>query len=234
MILMKNNILLFLFMFFSASTLSAQSKKELNLRIDTLQTELNSENLKAQNLTLQIQNLTTELEKMNKGILLLTSQVVKQDSMKNNLKKQIHILFENIESIKRVNDSIVKVKEKNKNQYIQDSIQMTKEVTYCFKNSSDEQVNNVTYTSIIEITITIKNGIVKGNYSNIIQRNGNFMQGDNDDLTGKVVNNEIQGLVVSSHTEQAVNWKKTGSKNIKFIIGETITWNGHDLKKCLK
>jgi len=110
---MKTNVLLLLFMFFSASTLFSQSKKELNLRIDTLQTELNSENLKAQNLTLQIQSLTTELEKMNKGILLLTSQVVKQDSMKNNLQKQIHILFENIESIKRVNDSIVKVTEKN-------------------------------------------------------------------------------------------------------------------------
>lgn len=231
---MKNKITLFLCLLLIMATISAQSKKELDLRIGTLQTTLNNEKQVVQNLTLQIQNLTTELEKMNKVMILMTSQVVKQDSMKTILQKQIHTLFENIESIKRANDSIVKVTEKNKNQLIQDSIQMTKDVTYCFKNSIDEKENNVTYTSIIEITITIKNGVVKGNYSNIIQRNGSFMQGDNEDLTGKAVNNEIQGLVVSSHTEQIVNWQKTGTKNIMFRIGETITWNGHDLKKCLK
>jgi hypothetical protein len=115
---MKNKITLSLCLLLIISSLSAQSKKELDLRIDTLQTALNNEKQVVQNLTLQIQDLTTELEKINKGILLLTSQVVKQDSMKNNLQKQIHTLFENLESIKRVNDSIVKVTEKN----ISDSI----------------------------------------------------------------------------------------------------------------
>lgn len=110
---MKAKVAIFVLFILFTTALSAQSKKDLNLRIDTLQTVLNNEKQVVQNLTLQIQNLTTELEKMNKGILLLTSQVMKQDSMKTILQKQIHSLVENIESIKRANDSIVKVTEKN-------------------------------------------------------------------------------------------------------------------------
>jgi hypothetical protein len=245
MILMKTNVLLLLFMFFSASTLFSQSKKELDLRIDTLQTELNSENLKVQNLNLQLQNLTSELTQLNSKINIMASQVVKQDSMNTLLENQLHDLLNTAEGLKRTNDSIINAKEKfiidstlqvekKKNQHIQDSIQVAQGVIYCYKSSSSEIENEVTYTSIVEITITIKNGIVKGNYSNIIQRDGHFMQGDNNDLTGKVINNVIQAVVASSHTEQVNNWQKTGKKNIKLVIGETIKWDGIELKKCDK
>jgi hypothetical protein len=85
-----NKIITFsIILLISVNFLSAQSKKELDLRIDTLQTALNNEKQVVQNLTLQIQNLTIELEKMNKTLLLLTSQVVKQDSMNNSLLVQL-------------------------------------------------------------------------------------------------------------------------------------------------
>ncbi len=86
---MKNKITLSICILLITATLFAQSKKELNLRIDSLQTEINSEKQVVQNLTLQIQNLTIELEKMNKTLLLLTSQVVKQDSMNNSILVQL-------------------------------------------------------------------------------------------------------------------------------------------------
>jgi hypothetical protein len=180
---------------------------------------------------------------MNKGILLLTSQVVKQDSMKNNLQKQIHTLVENIESIKRANDSIVKVTEKNiadsvlmleknKNQYIQDSIQKVQGVIYCYKSSSSEQLGDVLYTITVEITLTIKNQIAKGNYLSITDRNGRFMDGNKYELSGKVINNVIQAVVVSLYSDQASGWKREGTKKIKLTVGETITWDGNELKKC--
>ncbi len=103
---MKIKISFIIIFIFFTTTLSAQSKKELNLRIDTIQIGINNEKQVAQNLTLQIQNLTTELEKMNKGILLLTSQVVKQDSMNYLISTGIQNLKAKIEAIKKMNDSI--------------------------------------------------------------------------------------------------------------------------------
>jgi TolA-binding protein len=107
---MKTKVTIFVLFFFYVSTLSAQSKKELNLRIDTIKTALNSEKQVVQNLTVQIQNLDTELEKMNKTMLLLTSQVVKQDSMNTLLRNQLRDLCKKAETIKKVNDSIIALK----------------------------------------------------------------------------------------------------------------------------
>jgi len=101
---MKVTIFALLILF--TTSLFAQSKKELNLRIDSLQTEINSEKQVVQNLTLQIQNLTTELEKINKTMLLLTSQVVKQDSMNTFISNGIIIVNNKITGIQRLQDSI--------------------------------------------------------------------------------------------------------------------------------
>jgi hypothetical protein len=103
---MKNKITLSLCLLLIMATISAQSKKELDLRIDTLQTALNNERRVVQNLTLQIQNLTTELEKMNKGILLLTSQIVKQDSMNTLISSEIQVLNLKTTEVQRIQDSI--------------------------------------------------------------------------------------------------------------------------------
>ncbi len=111
---------------------------------------------------------------------------------------------------------------------------ISKITTYCYKNIRAKKNDDITYTSIVEITLTITNGTARGHYSNTIQRNGSFIQEDNEDLTGKVIDDVIQAVVISSHTEQTVNWKKTSKKNIKLSAGKTIMWNGIELKKCGK
>jgi parallel beta-helix repeat protein len=83
---------LFITLLFGFNFLWAQSKKELDLRIDTLQTELSMENLKVQNLTLQLQKLSLQLSQMNKEVSLLVSKVTKQDSIKNQLLNEIRNL----------------------------------------------------------------------------------------------------------------------------------------------
>jgi TolA-binding protein len=103
---MKKTIIYTIIFLLATSFLSAQSKKELNLRIDTIQTALNSEKQVAQNLTLQIQNLTTELEKMNKTMILLTSQIVKQDSVNTLISGEIQGLTRKVAEAQRIQDSI--------------------------------------------------------------------------------------------------------------------------------
>ncbi len=103
---MKKTIILSILLLLTTSVFFAQSKKELDLRIDTLQTALNTEKQVAQNLTLQIQNLTSEMEKINKSLIFLSSQTAKQDSMNTLISSEIQGLNRKTTEIQRLQDSI--------------------------------------------------------------------------------------------------------------------------------
>lgn len=147
-----------------------------------------------------------------KKILIFSAAIMVSTSLFSQVKRQVSKLSNHISNPKPI----------------------SKITTYCYKNIRAKKNDDITYTSIIEITLTITNGTVRGNYSKIMQRNGSFMQGDNEELTGRVIDDVIHAVVVSSHTEQTVNWKKTSKKNIKLSAGKTIMWNGIELKKCGK
>lgn len=103
---MNSKIRLIIIFSFCTSTLFAQSKKELNLRIDSLCTQLNNEKQVAQNLTQQILDRTIELEKLNTTMIDLTTQITKQDSLNMLIYSEIQKL--NIKAIdfQREQDSI--------------------------------------------------------------------------------------------------------------------------------
>jgi uncharacterized coiled-coil protein SlyX len=103
---MKNKITLSLCLLLIISTLSAQSKKELDLRIDTLQTGISATSQVVQTLTVQAQNLVSEMEKMNKIMGLLTTQLLKQDSMNTLISGEIQGLNRKTTEIQRLQDSI--------------------------------------------------------------------------------------------------------------------------------
>jgi hypothetical protein len=92
----------------SVNFLFAQSKKELDLRIDTLQTALNTEKQVVENLTLQIKNLTSGMEKTNNSLTFLSSQTAKQDSMNKKLLMQLKNASIRVDSITQLTFSAIK------------------------------------------------------------------------------------------------------------------------------
>ena len=104
---MKKTIILSILLLLTTTVLFAQSKKELNLRIDTLQTVLNNEKQVVQNLTFQIQNLTSEMEKTNQNLTFLSSQTAKQDSMNKTLLMQLKKASFSVDSITQLTFSAI-------------------------------------------------------------------------------------------------------------------------------
>jgi len=105
---MKKTIILSILLLLTTTVLSAQSKKELDLRIDTLQTALNTEKQVVENLTFQIQNLTSEMEKTNNSLTFLSSQTAKQDSMNKILLMQLKNASIKVDSITQLTFSAIK------------------------------------------------------------------------------------------------------------------------------
>ncbi len=90
----------------SINMIFAQSKKELDLRIDSLSMDLVNEKLILENLTSQILNIKLQIEKTNKNIDQLTDLVHKQDSVKNTLMVEIQLLNTKLVNIKKIDESV--------------------------------------------------------------------------------------------------------------------------------
>ncbi len=96
---MNKLIMLSVAFILTSTSLFAQSKKELDLRIDSIQTALGVEKQSVESLTIQLQNTTKEFENTNKNITFLSSLVLKHDSINKLLLSQLNKISISLDSL---------------------------------------------------------------------------------------------------------------------------------------